>query len=95
VAGNGGPGDPPPLTRVDLTPFRVAMTEQWESATCSVVFRVLQQFSAGWPREGEVDRSPQPVPVLLSRLHLRGGHVAEWSAQDMLGTGGTRASSVR
>jgi hypothetical protein len=59
-----------------------------------VVFRVLQQFSAGWPREGEVDRSPQLVPVLLSRL-LRGGHVAEWSAQDMLGTGGTRASSVR
>src|SRR4051794_40595272 len=75
TAENGGPDDPAQLTRAHLTAFMAAMTEQWKPATCSVVFRALQQFFGWLIREGEIDRSPmermrppavpeQPVPVL-------------------------------
>ncbi len=75
AAQNGGPDDPADVTRADLTAFMAAMTEQWKPATCSVVFRALQQFFNWMVREEELDRSPmdrmrapavpeQPVPVL-------------------------------
>lgn len=75
TAENGGPDEPTELTRAHLTAFMAAMTEQWKPATCSVVFRALQQFFGWLIREGEIDRSPmermrppavpeQPVPVL-------------------------------
>src|SRR4051794_22957195 len=55
---HGGPDDPTAVTRADLTGFMAAMTEQWKPATCSVVYRALQQFFAWLVREEEISRSP-------------------------------------
>lgn len=74
-ADNGGPDAPTEVTRAHMTAFMAAMTEQWKPATCSVVFRALQQFFGWLIREEEIERSPmdrmrvpavpeQPVAVL-------------------------------
>jgi integrase/recombinase XerC len=57
-ATHGGPDDPTDITRADLTAFMAAMQEQWKPATCSVVYRALQQFFGWLVREEEIDRSP-------------------------------------
>ena len=54
----GAPGDPTKLTRADLSAFMAAMTAVWKPATCSVVFRALQQFFGWLVREEELERSP-------------------------------------
>jgi integrase/recombinase XerC len=70
-----GPDDPAQLTRAHVTGFMAAMHDQWKPATCSVVYRALQQFFGWMVREEEIDASPmdrmrapqvpeQPVAVL-------------------------------
>jgi integrase/recombinase XerC len=70
-----GPDDPTAVTRAQLTGFLAAMAEQWKPATCSLIYRALQQFFGWLVREEEIPRSPmdsmrppavpeQPAPVL-------------------------------
>ena len=58
AAENGGPDDPTEVTRAHVTAFMAGVTERWKPATCSVVFRALQQFFGWLVREEEIDRSP-------------------------------------
>jgi integrase/recombinase XerC len=58
AAENSGPDDPTDVTRAHVTAFMAGVTERWKPATCSVVFRALQQFFGWLVREEEIDRSP-------------------------------------
>ena len=74
-AAHDGPTDPTEVTRGQVTAFLAEMAEHWKPATCSLIYRALQQFFGWLVREDEITRSPmdgmrppaipeQPVPVL-------------------------------
>src|SRR3954453_4765696 len=74
-AAHSGPDDPTQVTRGQLTAFLADQAEQWKPATCSLIYRALQQFFGWLVREEEITQSPmdgmrppaipeQPAPVL-------------------------------